>query len=75
MAYQRDIIDQFASIIKDAQQQGFIREDVDPAVSSIWYQGMTFGRILTEIQPELNQNEEWLDLAIEGTEAVVRPVS
>ena len=75
VAYQRDIIDQFASIIKDAQQQGFIREDVDPAVSSIWYQGMTFGRILTEIQPGLNRNEEWLDLAIEGTEAVVRPVS
>ena len=75
VASQREIIDQFAVIVRDAQQQGFIREDVDPAVSSIWYQGMTFGRILTEIQPELNQNEEWLDLAIEGTEAVVRPVS
>jgi AcrR family transcriptional regulator len=75
VVHQRSIIDQFASIIKDAQQQGFVREDIDPAVSSIWYQGMTFGRILTEIQPELNQNEEWLDLAIEGTQAVVRPVS
>lgn len=69
---QRKIVDQFASITQDAQDRGFLRDDIEPKSASLWFQGMQMGRVLTEIQPGLDQNNEWLTLAVEGIDAALR---
>ena len=69
---QRGIIDQIAAISSDGQSRGFISSEIMPHEAAIWFQGMQMGRVLTEIQPELNTNEEWIDYAIEGIDAAFR---
>jgi len=69
---QRRIINQIATISKDGQSRGFISPEVMPHEAAIWFQGMQMGRVLTEIQPGLNTNEEWLDFAIESIDAAFR---
>lgn len=69
---QRKIVDQFASITQEAQDRGFLRDDIEPKSASLWFQGMQMGRVLTEIQPGLDQNNEWLTLAVEGIDAALR---
>jgi hypothetical protein len=69
---QRFITNQFATITAGAQERAFIRSDLDPAGAVLWFMGMQAGRILTEIQPGLNKNEEWLDFAVEGVQGALR---
>ena len=69
---QRETIDQIAAITSDGQSRGFISSEIMPHESAIWYIGMQMGRVLTEIQPGINTNEDWIDYAIEGIDAAFR---
>jgi AcrR family transcriptional regulator len=69
---QQRIIAQFASITQEAQRRAFLRPDIEPRSAALWFQGMQMGRVLTEIQPDLDHHHEWLDLSIEGIDAALR---
>jgi AcrR family transcriptional regulator len=69
---QRLVTEQFASISDSAQENGFIEPGLDTKATALWFQGMQTGKVLTEIQPGLDKNEEWIDLAIEGVDAALR---
>jgi AcrR family transcriptional regulator len=69
---QRRTLMRFGSVTKGAVDRGQIRSDMDAEATTLWYQGIQLGRVLSEIDPELAENESWTNLTIEGTAAAFR---
>ena len=69
---QRRTLMRFGSVAQGAVDRGQIRSDVDVEATTLWYQGIQLGRVLSEIDPELSENECWTNFTIEGTAAAFR---
>lgn len=72
-ARQRETFLRFASVTDGAKARGQIRNDLETAPATLWFQGIQLGRVLTEIDASLADSESWTALTNEGSAAAFRP--
>ena len=72
---QRETFLRFAGVTDGAKRRGQVRPDLETAPTTLWFQGIQLGRVLTEIDPSLADNEGWASITIEGLAAALRPES
>ncbi len=58
--------------ISFAQQQGWVRPELDPRAFAVWYTGMVNGRLVYEIDSEQCQGTEWDSIAEDATLHLLR---
>jgi AcrR family transcriptional regulator len=68
---QRDLNRLLGDALRDAQERGFMRSNVDCDIFAVWVIGMTTGRLFIEIDPELAESQEWNALAIDSVLAAM----
>ena len=68
---QQLFLDAIAEIIREGQQKGIIRPELNAMAYAVWMHGMLLGRTLTE--SVFQDTASWLEVAIEATLAPLRP--
>jgi len=69
--HQRESSTILAEALRDARDRGWARPDLDPMAAATWVIGQVTGRLLAELDPEYLDGDEWNDLAVRGTLAVL----
>ena len=69
---QRRTLLRFGEVTQGAIDRGQVRTDLDVEATTLWYQGLQLGRVLSEIDPKLLESESWTNFTIEGTAAAFR---
>ena len=70
---QRETFLRFGSVTDGAKSRGQIRDDLETAATALWFQGIQLGRVLSEMDPSLDDSDDWSALTIEGSSAALRP--
>lgn len=68
---QRDLNGLLGDALRIAQERGFMRSNVDCDIFAVWVIGMTTGRLLLEIDPDLAESQEWNALAVDAVLAAM----
>ena len=69
--HQREYNVTIAAMLRDPQQRGWIRPDVDLEMLAAWALGVTNGRILVEMDPERADPEAWNRIALNALQAAM----
>lgn len=56
---QQRFVDGLADVVRDAQQQGWVRTDLDVHAFSAWFVGQTLGRVVIELGGSTDSDEAW----------------
>lgn len=56
---QQRLTDGLANLVRDVQQRGWFRSDLDPVAVSVLIQSYTFGRFVNDITPQRMRQEDW----------------
>jgi hypothetical protein len=69
---QRRTLMRFGDVAQGAIDRGQVRGDLDVEATTLWYQGIQLGRVLTEVDPALAESESWTNFTVEGTAGAFR---
>lgn len=69
---QRRTMMRFGDVARGAIDRGQVRGDLDVEATTLWYQGIQLGRVLTEVDPALAESESWTNFTVEGTAGAFR---
>jgi len=60
-----------AAVIENAQQRGWVRDDVSPLALAVWTRGQILGRYVLKMDSTRYDGEEWTRFAITAIEEAV----
>jgi len=69
---QYEVTKALSEIFANAQQHGWIRQEIDPLMTAAWALGQGFGRIIAEIDAEHLNDAAWNRVATDAVIAVLR---
>jgi AcrR family transcriptional regulator len=68
---QQDITDEQAELIKEFQQRGWLRADLDPTALSAYIQALIVGRIVDDVSERPIDRDTWETFALRSLRAVI----
>ena len=73
IADQGRYFDGAADSLARLQEHGFIRFDVDVRAVAAWFLGLSLSRLLSDIDPQLNPDNEWSEYTFRALVAILTP--
>ena len=73
IADQGRYFDGAADSLARLQEHGFIRFDVDVRAFAAWFLGLSLSRLLSDIDPQLNPDNEWSEYTFRALVAILTP--
>lgn len=70
---QQEITDDQAAVLRELQERGWLRRDVDPVALSAFIQAVMFGRVVDDVAERPTDREPWRDLVLRALRAVLFP--
>jgi AcrR family transcriptional regulator len=70
---QQEITEDQASVIKECQQRGWVRNDLDPVALSTFIQAVIIGRAVDDVSERPLDRQLWNAVAVSGLRAVLFP--
>ena len=59
---QQHLTDALTDLIREAQEQGYYRKDIDPQAIAVFIQAYTMGKIIDDFSPNPVDPEKYVDL-------------
>ncbi len=75
VADQGRYFDAAADSLARLQEHGFIRLDLDVRAFAAWFLGLSLSRLLSDIDPELDPDDEWSEYTYTALVAILTPAS
>ena len=63
----------FADLVREAQNQGWVTNDIDPMAAAVFIQAYTIGKLIDEVTAEPVDEQEWLKLIHRMVERTFTP--
>ena len=63
----------FADLVREAQSQGWVTNDIDPMAAAVFIQAYTIGKLIDEVTAEPVDEQEWLKLIHRMVERTFTP--
>ena len=68
---QQNITDEYALLLRKAQENGWISQNVDAYASAVFVQAMTIGRIVDDVSEIRSDEEKWTEVSEKALLAIL----
>lgn len=68
-----DLLDEFAGIVREAQEQGLARTDLDPRAIATFVQAYSLGLIVNDLDPDQADDDRVVEVIVTAVRAVLAP--
>jgi AcrR family transcriptional regulator len=70
---QQRLTEAFADLVREAQTQGWVTNEIDPMATAVFIQAYTIGKLIDEVTAEPVDEQEWLTLIHRMVERTFTP--